>query len=137
MSTDLSRLVTLPAAGREPIVRRQLSIWRTSTGWSSLGGPDPETGVWSLTIDRKAIRRYRDVATVEDFLRAAPSGSWAVGHVKSELIDVRPGTAPPTNPHETDTDRFVETPSRGLGAPLSSTVPALGRRDWSRRGCRG
>ena len=40
------------------------------------------------------------------------------------FIDVRPGTAPPTNPHETDTDRFVETPSRGLGAPLESTVPA-------------
>lgn len=123
LSTDLARVVTLPAAGRESIVRRQLSIWRTTAGWSSLGGPDPETGVWSLTIDRKAIRRYREVSTVEDFLRAEPAISTLSAGL-SALIVGQPGSAPDATQPVTPAETSTKTPPTGASAPVDWTVTA-------------
>ena len=129
-STDLARLVRLPAAGRDPIVRRQHSIWKTAPGWRSLGGPDPETGVWSITIDRKAIRRFRDVTSVEDYMRAAASADTTAslsplgpGLEQSNPAPSRPAPEAPHEPADAVTRSPVHRHNDLVPITSASTPP--------------
>lgn len=66
-SQEVPELVSLPAAGRDDLILRQHSIWQTTALWHLLAAPDPETGSWSLTINRKKMRPFTRVRTAEEF----------------------------------------------------------------------
>ncbi|MFL6108983.1 MAG: protein kinase domain-containing protein [Marmoricola sp.] len=63
----LAKHLTLPAAGRADLLARQRSVWQT-VGWlwrSMSGEEGAET--WTVVVDHKAVRRYADVKSAEDF----------------------------------------------------------------------
>lgn len=67
--------VHLPAAGRDDLVWRQRLFWDSAaTLWTSANS-NPVDRTWSYTLRRPALRRLRDVASIEALLRVVdPDG---------------------------------------------------------------
>jgi len=61
--------VDLPAAGRDRVQSKQLAVWRSSGLASVLSAGPGEDGSWSVTPNRRQIRRFRGVFSIDDYLR--------------------------------------------------------------------
>jgi serine/threonine protein kinase len=61
--------VDLPAAGRDRVLLKQLAVWRSSGLASALSAGPSEDGAWSVTPNRRQIRRFRGVFSIDDYLR--------------------------------------------------------------------
>jgi hypothetical protein len=71
----LKKYLRLPSAGQADLLTRHRALWETAGQlWQSLSGiaGDPD---WSAVVNRKALRRYVDVADAEQYLRLASPAS--------------------------------------------------------------
>lgn len=125
-----ARARTLPAAGREDLLRLLFLITKTEgAGWAGLSS-NPETGRWTVSLTRQ-IRDFANVSDIDDYWsrRYKP---WEAGHPATATPAPSAGSSSgkeeTTSRSAADTTDVVEERDAGTG-PSAPRVPGAARGD--------